>query len=244
MSEDALPNSAFQPTRWTLIVHSRGDGAEAQRAVNELCATYWFPLFAFARRSGWKMEDAEDMVQGFFAQAIEKNLFVGADQDKGKLRTFLLTAFRRYCKDQMQKITAEKRGGNVERVSFDAAEAESWYSEEVMEGETADAMFDRQWALTVLEKVLEHLEDYARQKNKLREFELMRPYLMDDSTSEDFERIGAELGITANAAKIQIHRLRTRFRETLRAEVQETQLEGGDVDEELRYLLSQLGSEA
>lgn len=242
MSGDAnAAEYAFQPTRWTLIVHSRGDGAEAERAISELCSTYWFPLYAFARRSGWKAEDAEDVVQGFFAQALEKDFFEAADRDKGKLRTFLLTAFRRYAKDQMQKVTAAKRGGDVERVSFDAAEAEDWYSSEAMEGETADAMYDRQWALTVLDKTLAHLEDYARKKNKLQEFELMRPYLMDESTGEDFERIGAELGISANAAKIQIHRLRSRFRETLRAEIQETQLEGGDVDEELRYLLNQLG---
>lgn len=241
MPEDTQPESAFQPTRWTLIVHSRGEGAEAEKAIGELCQTYWFPLYAFARRSGWKSEDAEDLVQGFFAQMLEKDLFEAADRDKGKLRTFLLTAFRRYGKDQMQKVMASKRGGDVERVSFDSSEAESWYSSELMEGENADAMFDRQWALTVLDRTLAHLEEHAKKRNKLHEYELMRPLLMDDSSGEDFERVGAEMGITANAAKIQIHRLRTRFRETLRSEVQETQFEDGNVDDELRYLLNQLG---
>jgi RNA polymerase sigma factor (sigma-70 family) len=241
MSEESLPDHAFQPTRWTLVVNSKGEGREAEQALGDLCSTYWFPLYAFARRAGWKAEDAEDVVQGFFAQIVEKDVFDRADPSKGRLRTFLLTAFRRHGKDEMQKINATKRGGKVEKISFDASEAESWYSSEVTEGETADAMFDRQWALTVLDKAIAQMEEHARSRNKLAEFQLMRPFLLEDSAGEDFQRIGAELQITENAAKIQIFRLRSRFRETLRAEVRETQLEGDDEEEELLYLLSQLG---
>lgn len=241
MSEESLPDHAFHPTRWTLVVNSKGEGREAEQALSDLCSTYWFPLYAFARRAGWKAEDAEDVVQGFFAQIVEKDVFDRADRSKGRLRTFLLTAFRRYGKDQMQKINATKRGGKVEKVSFDASEAESWYTSEVTEGETADAMFDRQWALTVLDKVIAQMEEHARSRDKLAEFELMRPFLLEESAGEDFQRIGDELQISENAAKIQIFRLRSRFRETLRAEVRETQLEGDDEEEELLYLLSQLG---
>lgn len=241
MSEESLPDHAFHPTRWTLVVNSKGEGREAEQALSDLCSTYWFPLYAFARRAGWKAEDAEDVVQGFFAQIVEKDVFDRADRSKGRLRTFLLTAFRRYGKDQMQKINATKRGGKVEKVSFDASEAESWYTSEVTEGETADAMFDRQWALTVLDKAIAQMEEHARSRDKLAEFELMRPFLLEESAGEDFQRIGDELQISENAAKIQIFRLRSRFRETLRAEVRETQLEGDDEEEELLYLLSQLG---
>lgn len=241
MSEDSLPDHAFHPTRWTLVVSAKGEGREAEQALGDLCSTYWFPLYAFARRAGWKAEDAEDVVQGFFGQLVEKDVFDRADRSKGRLRTFLLTAFRRHAKDEMQKINATKRGGNVEKVSFDASEAESWYSSEVTEGETADAMFDRQWALTVLDKAIAQMEEHARSRDKLAEFQLMRPFLLEESAGEDFQRIGAELKISENAAKIQIFRLRTRFRETLRAEVRETQLEGDDEEEELLYLLSQLG---
>ncbi len=244
MEEPPPSRHAFQPTRWTLVIHSRGEGKQAEEALGELCESYWFPLYAFARRSGWSAADAEDLVQGFFIRLIEKQLFDSADREKGKLRTFLLTAFRRYAKDEAVKRNAEKRGGGVERISFDASEAESWYSGESIEGESPEELFDRQWAVTLIEKTLERLEEYSRARDKEREFALMKPYLLDETTGEDFSRIAAQLDISANAAKIQIHRLRSRFRETLRAEIRETQLDGTDEHEELRYLLAQLSRTA
>lgn len=239
-----LPQHAFKPTRWTLVINTRGEGKEADQALADLCESYWFPLYAFARRSNWNAADAEDLVQGFFIQLIEKKLFDSADQEKGKLRTFLLTAFRRFAKDEAVKRNAAKRGGNAEKISFDYSEAESWYSEENVEGETPEQLFDRQWALTLVEKALDSVESYCESRGKGEEFQLMKPLLLDETSGDDFSRVGAALGITPNAAKIQIHRLRSRFRETLRAEIRETQLDEGDEEGEIRYLMSQLSRSA
>lgn len=240
MDSQDLPKHSFQPTRWTLVLNVKEDGADAEKALEELCESYWFPLYAFARGAKWSAADAEDLVQGFLMKLVEKRMFDGADQEKGKLRTYLLTAFRRYAKDEAVKLNASKRGGNVEKISFDYAEAESWYAEEKIEGETPEQLYDRQWALTVIEKALESMESHAEAKGKLKEFELMKPLLMEETGGEEFDRVGAALGITSNAAKIQIHRLRSRFRETVRSEIRETQLDGTEEDDELRYLMAQL----
>lgn len=244
MEKTGSDKHAFQPTRWTLVLDVKGEGEDAEKALEELCESYWFPLYAFARGANWNSADAEDLVQGFFVKLVEKRMFEAADQEKGKLRTFLLTAFRRYAKDEAVKLNAAKRGGKTEKISFDYTEAESWYSEERVEGESPEQLYDRQWALTVIEKALESLEQHAESRGKSKEFQLMKPLLMEETGKEEFEKVGAVLGMTANAAKIQIHRLRSRFRETVRAEIRETQLDGTDEDDELRYLMAQLSRSA
>lgn len=238
--ESADSRHAFQPTRWTLVMQVKGDGEDAHKAMTELCESYWFPLYAFARGSKWSAADAEDLVQGFFVRLIRNRLFDAAEEERGKLRTFLLTSFRRYAKDEMVKLRAAKRGGDSEHISFDFSEAESWYADEKVDAETPEQLYDRQWAITVIEKALANMKAHAESQNKGKEFDLMKPLLMEETNSDDFSRIAAELGISPNAAKIQIHRLRSRFRETVRAEIRETQLEGTEEDDELRYLLSQL----
>lgn len=234
--------AAFQPTRWSLVLQSQGQGETAKKALGDLCRAYWFPLYSWSRRFGATPEDAEDYVQGFFVQVLQKQLFAAANPELGKLRTFMLTAFRRHVNDEQRKEGRQKRGGG-QIVSFDAAEAEAWYEVEQVEGESADHMFDRQWALTVLDQALAKLEQQAAARGKVAEFVQMRPYLTTEIDVAGYENSGRELGMSVNAFKVAVHRLRARFREALRAEVAETQPDGGSVDEEMGYLMQVLRGE-
>lgn len=234
-----MPQTApatFKPTRWSLVIQSQGQGEQAKRALEELCAAYWFPLYAWSRCCGAAPSDAEDYVQGFFVQVLQKQLFAAANPDLGKLRTFMLTAFRRHVNDEQRKESRQKRGGG-QIVSFDAAEAEAWYEVEQIEGESADHMFDRQWALTLLDQAMARLEQQAASKGKRAEFTAMRPFLTTEADAASYEKSGYELGMSANAFKVAVHRLRGRFREALRSEVAETQPASGSVDEEMGYLM-------
>jgi len=235
---DSTPG-AFKPTRWSLVVQSRGQGAPAERALEELCAAYWFPLYAWSRRFGAAPADAEDYVQGFFVEVLEKKLFGAANPDLGKLRTFMLTAFQRHVHDQLRRAGRQKRGGG-QVISFDAAEAEAWYEVEQVEGETADHMFDRQWALTILDQALSTIEKQAVSRGKAAEFAAMRPFLTGEEKAEDYESAGRKLGMSSTAFKVAVHRLRTRFRDALRAQVADTQPVGESVDEEMNYLMQVL----
>jgi len=234
--------AAFKPTRWSLVIQSQGQGEQAKQALGDLCKAYWFPLYSWSRRFGATPEDAEDYVQGFFVQVLQKQLFAAANPDLGKLRTFMLTAFRRHVNDEQRKEGRQKRGGG-QILSFDAAEAEAWYEVEQIKGESADHMFDRQWALTVLDNALAKLEQQAVARGKVVEFVAMRPFLTGEADADDYERVGRELGMSANTFKVAVHRLRSRFREALRSEVAETQPDGGSVDEEMSYLMQVLRAE-
>ena len=235
---DTTP-AAFKPTRWSLVIQSQGQGEQARRALEDLCGAYWFPLYSWSRRLGAAPEDAEDYVQGFFVQVLQKQLFANANPTLGKLRTFMLTAFRRHVHDEQRKESRQKRGGG-RVVSFDAAEAEAWYEVEQIEGESADHMYDRQWALTVLDNALARLEQQAASRGKAADFAIMRPFLTGEAKVDEYENAGQSLGMSANAFKVAVHRLRARFREALRAEIAETQPDGGSVDEEMTYLMQVL----
>ena len=228
--------AAFKPTRWSLVLQSQGQDEKAKRALEELCAAYWFPLYAWSRRCGVSPSDAEDYVQGFFVQVLQKQLFAAANPELGKMRTFMLTAFRRHVNDEQRKESRQKRGGG-QIVSFDAAEAEAWYEVEQIEGESADHMFDRQWALTVLDQAMAKLELQAAAKGKSAEFAVLRPFLTGEADTADYEEKGREAGMSANTFKVAVHRLRARFRDALRREVAETQPAEADVDEEMSYLM-------
>lgn len=237
-----MPQTAavtFKPTRWSLVLQSQGHGEQAKQALGDLCRAYWFPLYSWSRRLGASPEDAEDYVQGFFVQVLQKQLFAAANPELGKLRTFMLTAFRRHVNDEQRKEGRQKRGGG-QIISFDAAEAEAWYEGEQIEGESADHMFDRQWALTVLDQALAKLEQQAATKGKAAEFAALRPFLTTEADTASYEEKGREIGMSANAFKVAVHRLRTRFRDALRAEVAETQPADANVDEEMSYLMQVL----
>ncbi len=232
------PASPFLPTRWSLIQRVQSGGSDAAGALEELCRAYWFPLYGWARRSGAAAEDAEDLVQGFFCDVLRKNLFARADLTRGKLRTLLLTAFRRYQQDQREKAAAQRRG--AERlVSFDAAAGEEWYRAEPEAGATADAFYDRQWALTVLEQALRRLgREYAK-RGKGADFDRLQRYLTEPDDA-DYAADAAALGVAAGSVRVAVHRLRERFGEALREEVAGLLDDDSDVEGELTHLLAAL----
>jgi DNA-directed RNA polymerase specialized sigma24 family protein len=233
---DSSPPAAFAPTRWSLVLQARGDGEAAHAALEELCTAYWYPLYAWARRSGLNPADSEDAVQSFFAAVLSRRLFERADAERGRLRTFMLTVFRRHLHDEQAKANAERRGGG-RVVSFDAAEAEQWLGEEPAVEETSEHYFDRQWALTVLDRALAAVEAAYARRAKQAEFDALRPYLTASGTQAGYDLAGRSVGLGPGAFKVALHRLRDRFREALRAEVRETQPDDRTVDEEMTYLL-------
>jgi RNA polymerase sigma-70 factor (ECF subfamily) len=228
----------FPETRWTLVRRVHAGGDEAMQALEELCEAYWFPLYGWARRSGAPPADAEDLVQGFFGDVMRKRLFERADEEKGRLRTFLLTAFLRYHRDVHDKAAAIRRGGD-RLVSFDAMAGEEWYQTEAASSPSADAFYDRQWALAVLSRAMDRLAGEYAKRGKAADFQQLRRYLTLDGET-DYARDGEALGLSTGAVKVAVHRMRDRFREALRNEVASTQDEGENVDDELAHLLRAL----
>lgn len=237
--QDPSGSNNFQPTRWSLVMRARGDGVVARRALEELCQAYWFPLYAWCRSKGLTPQDAEDMVQGFFLQVIEKDLFSRADATQGTLRTFLITAIQRYVRDEREKHAAQKRGGG-KVVSFDFLEAEHWYAENQMAGESPEHEFDRRWALTVLENAMRRLQNDFSAKGRGEQYTAMRPFLTGECDASASQAVADQLSMTSNAFNVALHRLRGKFRDALRAEVVEIQADGADIDGEIRHLMQAL----
>jgi len=209
---------------------------EAEAALGVLCENYWQPLYQFALSLGCPPPEAEDRVQAFFVQVLRKELFKRASPEKGKLRTFLLTAFRRHIQDEWTSQNAEKRGGDVERVPFD----ERWRSEEDSRMRYA---FDQEWGRCVLKIALERLQQRYVNENKEALFDQLRPYLTGGRPDEGWDALAETSKVSAGALKVALHRLRKRFAEALREEVAQTLGEDEDLEEELRYLLQVLGNE-
>lgn len=219
-----------------MVVQTRSDDRDAQLAMEKLCAIYWPPLYAFARRSGCSRHDAEDATQAFFAKMIGGAFLDRARQEKGRLRSFLLTSFKRFLNDERDKAQAQKRGGGKEILSFDAAALE-----EVLEGETGspELAFDRSWAHAVLEATLGELEEEYRAKGKEALFNELRPFLTDDG--DGYRVVAERLGMRENAVGVAVFRLRKRFGELMRWQVMATVADEDEVEGELRHLMESLG---
>jgi RNA polymerase sigma-70 factor (ECF subfamily) len=211
----ANPHS-FQTTRWSLIRSIRHDDETVARmALEQLCNSYWYPIYAFIRRSGRSAHDAEDLTQGFFAKLLDKDTLTAADPDKGKLRTFLLTCVRRYLSDERDKAMAEKRGAHL-LVHFDAEWAEGRYAAEPVDELTPDRLFQRRWALTVLEFSLQVLEEEHKTQGKKDLFAALRPFLGFRIFPEQrYEAVAQTLGMPVGTLKSHVSRLRDRWRSLL-----------------------------
>lgn len=227
-------SSSFQPTRWTLVQQVKGNATDATDALNELCTMYWRPLYAYARSFGRSMEDSEDVVQGFMAKGIEKALFAAAKKEKGKMRTFLLTSFKRYLRDEHAKTITIKRGeGKVETTDI-AAEEERWGDEKAIDPSVS---FDKRWALIVVEAANKQLRLKYKSEGNLKLYNALVPSLSGELTT-GYQEIADDLHISLSAVKVGVHRMRKRYGEMLRAEIEETITENENPDDELRYLIA------
>ncbi len=241
MSEARNSHAVFLTTRWSVVVRTREDSPSARAALEELCTACWFPLYAFARRSGRTPTDAQDLVQGFFVDVVEKNLFSRVDAEKGRLRTFLLTAFKRHMLHADRREATLKRGGQMEMLPFEEAEAESWYADQLVAGESAEKMYDRQWALGLLEAVVSELAADWEKRGKGKLFAALKPYLTSQVAEGDYAQVEAGLGLSRTAIKSAVHRMRGEYRDRLISKVKETQLDDAGHEDELQVLLAALG---
>lgn len=215
MPATVLPQS-FQTTRWSLVQRANGEvHAEARQALALLCDSYWYPVYAYIRRSGHAPHDAEDLTQGFFAKLLEKGTLAHADPAKGRLRTFLLTCVRNFLHNEHERASAQRRGAHL-LTSFDAGWAEERFASEPADALTPDRLYQRRWALTLLEFTLQVLEQEYSTDGKRELFAALRPCLgFTKEKAPDYAALATRLGCTESTVKSHVFRLRQRWREIL-----------------------------
>jgi DNA-directed RNA polymerase specialized sigma24 family protein len=236
-------SGAFKPTRWSLVLRAVDERSPAAAsALDELCRAYWHPLFCFARRRGLAVADAEDATQGFFARILQAEMFAGADPAKGRLRTFLLTAFQRYLIDFDKHRFAQKRGGPAGTLSLDADRESDRL--EPADHRTPEKLFEQQWALAVLSNTLAALEREWESQGRAEVFGALRQFLSFDreESPESYRTVAARLGMTPGAARLGVYRLRKRYREVLFSQIADTLSEpsASAIAEEIRALYAAL----
>ncbi|MDP6446027.1 MAG: sigma-70 family RNA polymerase sigma factor [Pirellulaceae bacterium] len=229
--------SQFATTRWSLVVAAGQDAPEATAALETLCKLYWYPLYAYARRR-LDTDSAQDATQGFFQSLLERPLFDTANPDRGRFRAYLLTAFKRFLANEHRAANALKRGGDRRQFSLDFADGESRLGDDAVDNETPERLFERQWTLTLLGHVLERLRCEFRERDRERQFDVLKQYLT--GSGEPYAEAAERLGVSAGAAKVAAHRIKNRYREILRDEIAQTVSSPADVDEEIQRLFETL----
>jgi RNA polymerase sigma-70 factor (ECF subfamily) len=226
------------------VVSAAGGGSSEARtqALESLCQTYWYPLYAFLRRTGQTQEDACDLVQGFFTQILINDSLRKATPERGRFRSFLVGSLNYYVADQRARGSRLKRGGGVPIISLDAAEAETRYALEPIDDLSPDKLFDRQWALLLVDHTLDRLEAEFANADKQAAFDQLRRFLPGSAGHPSRAEAAQALGTTEGAVKVAVHRLRHRFAQLFREEVAATLSPTVDIDEEIRHLLASLGS--
>jgi RNA polymerase sigma factor (sigma-70 family) len=231
----------FVTTRWTVVLSAgRKSSTQSDRALNELCQTYWYPLYAYVRRQGHPKEDAEDLVQAFFARFLEKNYLEGLSIERGKFRAFLLASLKHFLANEWDKSNRQKRGGGVEHLSLDWQSADERYHLDPPDPSSPDKSFDREWALALLERVIHRLREECRRQGKASLFEQAKGYLMVGESAIPYAQAAHELQMEEGAMRVAVHRLRKRYRELLRDEIAQTLTDPAQVAEELRSLQAAL----
>lgn len=224
-------------THWSVVLTAgQKDGPLAQEALAGLCQSYWYPLYAYVRGRGYSVHDAQDLTQGFFARLLERNWVVNADQQKGRFRSFLLTTLNFFLSDEWDKRRAQKRGGGVQTLPLQMDTAETRYGMEPADSVTPEKIYERRWALTVLEKVLGQLQREYERDGRKELFDALSTCLVGERASQPYDQLARSLGMTESAVKSTVHRLRRRYRQLLRDEITHTLASPELVDEELRHL--------
>lgn len=237
-NEDRAAPRGFMTTRWSLVLAAgRATDPETRAALATLCQWYWQPLYEFARRRGASAVDAADLTQGFFSVLLEKDYLQSANQEQGRFRTFLLTAFKRFLLNERDRADSLKRGGHVQIFSINTEAAESGIRFEPSDETTAEKIFERRWAITMLDRVLSRLEQQMRERDRGQLFELCRSCLTGLGSDDSYAAIATHCGLTEAAVKIAVHRMRSRFRELLLEEVRLTVASEAEAMEELQSLL-------
>ncbi len=235
-----MPSEPFESTRWSLVAAAGGDrgSGRAREALEALCSAYWYPIYAFIRRRGHDAEAAADLAQGFFAALLESDAFFGLDPAKGKFRAFLLASCQHFLAHERDRANALKRGGGRTIASLD--DAEGRYRREPSHDLTPEALFDRRYALALLDATLDELRaDFAR-RGQADHFDALKPTLTGDARNVPYREIADRLGTTEGAVQVAVHRLRKRYREALRDRIAQTVAGPSEIDDEIRDLFAAL----
>lgn len=235
--------SRFPTTKWSLVF-AAGETSSigGEEALAYLCSLYWYPVFAFVRRRGHSTDEAQDLTQGFFTRIIEKGGISSADRDRGRFRTFLLTACQHFLLNERDYAMALKRGGGRPSVSIDAAISEGRYEQTLAHTETPERLYERQWCLTLLACVLGDLREEYVASGKERVFTRLKDFLTVQEDAGTYAEAARGLGMTDGAVKVAVHRLRARYRAAMRRRVAETVGTAEEIEDEIRYLIKTLGS--
>ncbi len=244
----SVPNEGGSPlfltTRWSVVVSAQGKGSgDANAALEALCSGYWYPLYAYVRRLGRSAHDAQDLTQDFFARLLEKNYLRAADREKGRFRTFLLVALKRFLANEWDRAKAQKRGGGSVAVPFDTDFAESRYAAEPTATQAADREYEHRWAMTLLEQAMAHLRAEYERAGRAAEFEQLKEHLTAERGAIPYAAIAATLGVGESGARGAVHRLRKRFRDLFRAQIADTVSDPTAVDDEVRHVVAALSGE-
>lgn len=241
---DAVARGATPGTQWSVVLAAGStDSVVARPALQTLCSSYWFPLYCFVRRQGFSAPDAEDLTQSFFTSLLTHNSLHGLDRAKGRFRSFLLAALRNHIINARRHDHAQKRGSGRELLSLDAAAAEHRFALEPADtAATPEKMFDRQWALTLLDRALARLRAEFHEDGKGALFDALQDTLAGDPVEGGYAKLGPALGLSESAVKVSAHRLRKRYREVIREEVAATTALDDDTEDELRVLFAALAA--
>lgn len=231
----------FRTTRWSMVLRAADTAdASSREALERLCEAYWPVIHSFIRRRGYPADVAPDLTQGFFARLLEKEWLRSVDANKGRFRTFLLTAVSRFLANEQERNRAEKRGGGQVLLSFDAGEAEAGWAETPPSHRTPEEEFDRRWAETLLERVLKRLREEFDGGGRSGRFEELKSFLTEDRGARSYAEVAVRLGVSESAVKSGIFRLRQRYGELVREEIAETVESPAEVEAEIRYLVATL----
>jgi RNA polymerase sigma factor (sigma-70 family) len=235
------PPSNFRTTQWSLVVEAGGSGGDARPALETLCRTYWYPLYAFVRRRGYDAHQSQDLTQEFFARLLGSESIKTANPERGKFRTFLLGALKNFLANDWRDSRRLKRGGDTEIFSWDGLNPEQRYALEPADAAPPEALFDRRWALAVVSAALEQLAAEMRHEGTVDRFETLKVFLQGDGGADSYAVAAARLGLSPAATKSAIFRLRQRYGELIRAEIAQTVASPTDVEGEIQHLIALLG---
>jgi DNA-directed RNA polymerase specialized sigma24 family protein len=243
MNGTRQPRRHFVTTHWSLVLDAGGElTPQGRQALATLCERYWSPLYVYLRHRGHSAEDAQDLTQGFFVHVLEKHALDSVDPARGRFRSFLLASLNHYVSNVRDRDLAQKRGGRAPQIAIDRMTAEEWYQREPADPWTPETLFDRQWALTVLEGVFLRLRSEVHAQGKGVLFEHVKTYLSGEEPVARYANVGAALGMSEAAVKAAVHRLRRRYRELLYQEIADAVGSPDDVEPELRYLIAAVGT--
>jgi RNA polymerase sigma-70 factor (ECF subfamily) len=230
----------FTTTHWSVVLEAQGESPAAQEALEKLCRIYWRPIYSFVRRQGIRPEEAKDITQGFFAQLLERRSLSAVRKEKGRLRSYLLAALKYFLTDEQRRAMAIKRGKGRRLIPLEELRADERIEMEPADPVTAEMIYERRWALTVLEQVLGRLKNEYRTAGNAALFDSLKQLLPDEPGSPSQAEIAAQLGVTENAVRQAFYRFRQRYQSLLREEIAHTVATPGDIEDELRHLIAVL----